>query len=403
MAGLWRTPPIYIERGEGASFTDIDGNTYLDFNLCDLALTTGYGHPAVTAALARQAALGTHYLLPTPSAVRVSERLFDRTGVPYWHATLSASNSNTEVIRIARARTGRSDVVLFAGHYHGHIEETLVREANGKTIPDTTGLSPGSERHTSLLPFNDLKALEARLASGDVALVLTEPVMTNCNLVLPDPDFHSELRRLTRKYGTLLCIDEAHTFQFSFGGMTHYWNLEPDFLVLGKGFGSGVAFSFYGMTESLGRFVADATDSDVGPRGIALGGTTYGSALAFAVAETMLDEVLSESAYATVRQRGQELADGLQGLFTALGLPWTAFHCGPRSGFCLETQLPRTGEAAWRSLDYDLIDARRVYLANRGIWDAVGAAGPQASFAHTTADIERYLEAVEGFLREIRR
>jgi glutamate-1-semialdehyde 2,1-aminomutase len=398
MAGLWRTPPIYIDRGDGASFTDIDGNSYLDFNLCDLSLTIGYGNAIVADAAHAQALRGTHFLLPTENAVLVSEMLSDRTRVPHWQYTLSASGSNTEVIRIARFMTGRQRIVIFAGHYHGHIEETLVRAEEGHSVPETIGLSSGSAAHTTILPFNDLEALERTLALGDVALVLTEPVMTNCNIVMPETGFHEGLRALTRRYGTLLCIDEAHTFQFAYGGLTRAWKLDPDFLVLGKGFGSGVAFSMYGMTDTVGRFVEEHLDSDVGPRGISLGGTTYGSALAMTIARALLEQVLTESAYESVVARGQQLADGLERIFQRLSLPWTAFRCGPRSGFCLQPQLPRTGPQSWESLDYDFIDARRVYLANRGVWDAVGSAGPQASFAHTVADINRYLAVVEEFL-----
>ena len=233
MFGLYRTPPLYIDRGQGASFTDVDGNDYLDFNLCDLSMTIGYGNESVAAALGRQAKRGAHYLLPTEDAIAVSKILAERMGLPFWQFTLSASGSNTEVIRIARFMTKRSRIVIFGGHYHGHIEETLVREESGRSVPETDGLSPGSAAHTAIVPFNDLQALERTLAAGDVAVVLTEPVMTNCNLVMPDPDFHRGVRELTRRYGALLCIDEAHTFQLAFGGLSNAWRMDADFIELG--------------------------------------------------------------------------------------------------------------------------------------------------------------------------
>jgi len=398
MAGLWRTPPLYIASGEGAYFVDVDGNSYLDFNLCDLSMTIGFGNEAVARAADRQTRIGTHFLAPTEDGIVASELLAARTGLPFWQYTLSASDSNTEVIRIARFLTKRPRIVIFGGHYHGHIEETLVREDNGRTVPDTEGLSPGSAAHTTILPFNDLEALERTLAVGDVALVLTEPGMTNCNLILPEPGFHSAVRALTRRYGTLLCIDEAHTFQFAFGGLSRAWQLSSDFIVAGKGLGSGFAFAMYGMSEEIGRYVADHLDIDVGPRGIALGGTTYGSALALAVARTMLEEVLTEAAYGRLAHFGTMLSDGLDRVFHERSLPWTAFRCGPRSGYCLAPALPRNGGEGYQSLDYELIDARRVYMANRGIWDAVMSAGPQASIAHSEADIDRYVTAAGDFL-----
>ena len=401
MSGLYRTPPIYIAGGDGAFFTDVDGNDYLDFNLCDLSMTIGYGNETVATALASQARRGAHFLLPTEDAIAVGEILAERVGLPFWQFTLSASGSNTEVIRIARFMTKRPRIVIFGGHYHGHIEETLVQEENGISVPDTTGLSPGSAAHTTILPFNDLQALERTLSSGDVALVLTEPVMTNCNLIMPDPEFHRGMRKLTQRYGTLLCIDEAHTFQFAFGGLSHEWRLAPDFITLGKGFGSGMAFGLYGLSEEVADCFAKHLDVDIGPRGIATGGTTYASALAVAVARVVLENVMTAGAYERVRSLGAKPADGLDAAFLRRGLPWKAFRCGPRSGYCLEPELPRTGMDGCRSLDYELIDARRVFMANRGIWDAVAAAGPQASIAHTDDNIATYVAAAGQFLDEI--
>jgi glutamate-1-semialdehyde aminotransferase len=398
MSGLYRTPPIYISGGKGASFTDVDGNRYLDFNLCDLSMTIGYGNEAVAQALCAQARRGAQFLLPTEDALAASEILARRMGLPFWQFTLSASGSNTEVIRIARFMTKRPRIVIFGGHYHGHIEETLVCEERGRSVPETDGLSPGSAAHTTILPFNDLPALERTLSAGDVALVLTEPALTNCNLIMPEADFHRGVRALTRRFGSLLCIDEAHTFQFAFGGLSKEWRLTSDFIVLGKGLGSGVAFGLYGMSDEVAQCYAEHLDVDIGPRGIATGGTTYGSALAMAVARVVLEAILTAEAYERVRSLGAMLADGLDSVFLRRGLPWRAFRCGPRSGYCLEPHLPRTGADGVRSLDFELIDTRRVFMANRGLWDAVAAAGPQASLAHTNADIATYVSAAAEFL-----
>jgi glutamate-1-semialdehyde 2,1-aminomutase len=398
MRGLYRTRPIYVDHGRGATFVDVDGNPYLDFNVSDLSMTVGFGNEVVAGALARQARRGAQFLLPGEDAIVAAELLAARVGLPHWQFTLAATGANTEVIRIARFVTGRSKIAIFGGHYHGHLDETLVHLEQDRAVPDAPGLAPGAAAHTIVLPFNDLAALERALATSEVALVLTEPALTNCNLVLPEPGFHAAVRELTRHHGTLLCLDEAHTFQFAHGGLVREWRLEPDFVVLGKGLGSGVAFALYGMSAGLAAQYARHLDVDIGPRGIAVGGTTFGSALAAAVARAMLEQVLSESAYERVRALGARLADGLDAAFARRRLPWKAFHLGPRSGYCLEPALPRNGLEAARSIDTELIDARRVFMANRGLWDAVASAGPQASFAHAPGDIDRYLAVANDFL-----
>ncbi|MFO1036496.1 MAG: aminotransferase class III-fold pyridoxal phosphate-dependent enzyme [Geminicoccaceae bacterium] len=400
MRGLFRTPPLYVSHGEGPRFVDVDGNAYLDFNLCDLSMTMGYGAPLITRAVAEAAARGAHYLLPVEGAIEVAEMLAARVGMPFWQFTLSASGANTEVIRIARTATGRETVILFGGHYHGHLDDTLVIEQDGRSVPSLLGLPSGISGRTEILPFNDLGAVEARLARGDVALVLTEPALTNCNLVLPQPGFLAGLRDVTRRHGTLLCLDEAHTFQFAYGGLVGAWSLEADFVVLGKGLGSGIPFGLYGMSEEIAGLFRRHLDVDIGPAGIATGGTTYASAVAIAAARAALRDVLTPEGYARLDMLGGRLAGGLDDLFARHGLPWRAFRLGPRSGYCLSPDLPRNGAEAAASLDVELIDTRRVFMANRGCWDAVASAGPQAS-AHDEADIDAYLAVADAFLAEI--
>jgi len=400
MAGLYRTPTIYCESGEGAGFCDIDGNEYLDFNAADLSMSGGFGPQPIVAAVSEQVRRGAHFLLPTPDAVWVAERLSELLGLPFWQATLSATGANTEVLRIARLATGRERIVVFGGHYHGHLEETLVETVNGIVTAEVAGLPKHSGAATRILPFNDLSALEQELGCGEVALVLTEPALSNCNVVLPDDGFLAGVREMTTRYGALLCLDEAHTFQFAYGGLTRAWSLQADFVVLGKGLGTGIPFGFYGMSAALGELCVRQLDFDVGPRGLGTGGTLYASAVALAAARAALTHLLRAEDYARITTLGRRLADGLERLFSRHGLPWRAFRLGPRSGYCLAPALPRNGEEAAQSFDVGFIDTRRVYFANRGIWDAVATGGPQVSLAHTAADVDRYLEVADEFLAE---
>lgn len=403
MRGLYRFLPPFVERGSGAYFGDIDGNRYIDFNLCDLSMTLGYGPPAIAEAVRHAVARGAHYLLPTEDAVIVAEALAQRVGLPFWQFTLSASSANVEVIRIARLFTRRTKIIVFEGHYHGHIDETLVaRDGDGQSLGDLLGLNPMAGNDTVILPFNDLRALQARLALGDVALILTEPVMTNCTLVHPEPGFLESMGALAKHYGALLCLDEAHSFQFAYGGIKGATGVECDFVVLGKGLGTGISFGLYGMSAPLAEFFERHSDVDIGPKGIATGGTTYATSVALAAARVALTQMMTPDGHARINGLGARLSSGLQTIFDRLALPWTAQSLGPRAGYCLFRELPKNGEQAWRSMNPDFIDTRRIFLANRGIWDAVFTAGPQASFAHQAADIDAYLDAAEAFLVEIR-
>lgn len=401
MAGYYAHPQIYAREGSGSTFTDADGNRYIDMNVSDLSMTFGFGAPAIAEALERQYRRGAHFLLPTEDAIEVSEQLGRLTGMACWQFTLAASQANTEIIRIARHITGRKKLVVFEGKYHGHIDETLVVLQDGKPVPEYQGLFGRKGEDTIILPFNDPEALEMVLRTSDVALVLTEPALTNCALVLPDPGYLAVLRRLTRETGTLLAIDESHTFSFAHGGLKRAWSLDGDFLTLGKGFGSGVSFAAYGMSRQIGDHVERHLDILHRISGLALGGTLYGSALAMAAARAALEHVLTQENYAHAIKLGTRMADGIDQVCTNLSLPCRAFRLGPRSGLCLTPELPRNYREARRSMDLDMLDARRAYLANRGYWDCIVSAGPQASFAHNEAEIDGYVKCFRDFMREL--
>src|SRR5215510_2686838 len=318
--------PVYIDHGQGAGFTDIDGFTYLDFNASDMSMFCGHTNPAIVAAVQARAARSTQFLLPTEESVEVAEELARRYPVPLWQFTLSATQANTEAIRLARAVTGREVIVLFQGHYHGHFEEGLVDLKDGQAAAVQRGLSKGVTGRVRIAQFNDPDTLRAALEPGDVALVLTEPAMTNTvHLLLPEPGWHQALRTLTRRHGTLLAIDETHTHVVGPGGATALWHLDPDMLTIGKAVAGGVPMGAYGVTAELGA------ELDVA-RNVATGGTLFGNPLSAAAARAALIEVLLPGAYEHTTALGGELADGIEAAIASAGLPWTVIRFGPRSG-----------------------------------------------------------------------
>ncbi len=379
--------PIYIDRGEGVGFTDVDGFTYLDFNASDMAMFCGHANPAIVRAVQERAARSTQFLLPSEDSIIVAEELARRyPAQSHWQFTLSATQANTEAIRLARAVTGRDVVVLFEGHYHGHFEEGLVDLEGGHAEAYQRGLSKGVTGRVRIAQFNDEESLTEALAQGDVAIVLTEPAMTNTvHFLSPRHGWHDALRRITRAQGTFLAIDETHTHVVGEGGATEIFGLDPDIVTIGKAVAGGVPMGAYGVTPAL------AEELDVA-KNVATGGTLFGNPLSAAAARAALTEVLVPEAYARASAAGARLADGIDDAIAAAHLPWTTIRFGPRSGQWYGPQ-PNTGAEAHALTDPDLTSLLRVWLANRGVWEALPGAGPTAPVPTTDADVDRYVEA----------
>jgi glutamate-1-semialdehyde 2,1-aminomutase len=400
MAQLYDHPPIVVTRGNGGTFEDVDGNPYLDFNLADTSMFTGHAPPAVVRAVAERVAGGTQFLLPTEDAAQVATMLADRFGLPRWQFTLSATQANTEALRVARAVTGREVVVMFDGKYHGHADELLGQLEDGGITPEGRGVLPDAIRHVRLVPYNDLDAVERELARGDVACLLAEAAVTNTGVIQPAEGFHDGLRRLTSEAGTLLAIDETHTLVAGPGGLTRHWGLEPDMLVMGKSISSGIPLGAYGMIAEVAAVLEHAPDT-VWTDDVATGGTLFANALSMAAARATLAEVLTDEAYEQPAALGARVADGIEAAAAAHGHEWRAHRLFNRSGYTHAPGLPRNAAEARATFDIDLYNAQRLYMANRGIWDAIDSAGPACGIETTEADVDRYLEVLDEFLGEV--
>jgi glutamate-1-semialdehyde 2,1-aminomutase len=384
--------PVYVDHGEGAGFTDVDGFTYVDFNASDLAMFCGHAVPAIVRAVTERVARSTQFLLPTEDSIAVAEELARRyPHQTHWQFTLSATQANTEAIRLARAVTDREVVVLFEGHYHGHFEEGLVDRDASPQHPLQRGLSKGVSGRVRIAQFNDADSLAEALAPDDVALVLTEPVMSNgIHLLAPIDGWHDDLRRITREHGTFLAIDETHSHVVGEGGATGLLGLEPDILTIGKAVAGGIPMGAYGVAATL------ASELDV-ERNVATGGTLFGNPLSAAAALATLTEVLTPDAYARATAAGSRLANGIEDAIAEAGLPWTTIRFGPRSGQWYGPE-PRTGAEAHALVDMDLTRLVRIWLANRGIWEALPGAGPTCPVPTTDADVDRYVDAYAELL-----
>lgn len=405
MDDLYEHPPAWISHGDGPSFTDVDGHTYLDMYVADLSAFCGHGPQPVVEAVTERIERGNQFLLPSGDAIAVAEHLAGRYGMAKWQFTLSATQANTEVIRLARELTGREIILLFDGKYHGEGDATLVIEADGEVVPESRGLPPGIAGQARIARFNDLPAVEAALEPRDVALVLAEPAMTNAGFLLPKPGFHEALRAATRETGTLLAIDEVHTLVCAYAGLARDWGLEPDLLTLGKSIAAGVPLAAYGMTEEIGSLIAppehSRTVSGAFVDEVATGGTLFANALSMAAGRAALTEVLTEQAFERTAALGGRMADGLRAAIERRGLPWSVVHYGAHASYFFIAEPPADGARSRAADDPGLRALIRVYMANRGVWESGWWLGPTVSVAHTTDDVDRYVAVFEEFLAQV--
>jgi glutamate-1-semialdehyde 2,1-aminomutase len=400
MATLYDHPSIVVHGGSGGAFADVDGIRYLDFNLADTSMFTGYAAGPVVRAAAERMAAGSQFLLPTEDAIAVSAELGRRFGLPSWQFTLSSTQANTEAIRVARAATGRSTVLMFDGKYHGHADELLGELDSGTVTPEGLGVPADATRHVRLVQYNDLEAVEHELARGDVACVLAEAAITNTGVIQPAEGFHAGLRQLTSAAGALLLLDETHTLVAGPGGLTGRWSLEPDVLVIGKSIAGGVPMGAYGMRAEVAGVLDHRPGASFGEE-IATGGTLFGNALSMAAARATLDEVLTPEAYEHAAALGEKLADGIEEIASANGLDWRAHRLYNRSGYTHGPQLPSNAAEARATFDIALYELQRLYMANRGIWEAISSAGPACGIETSAADVDRYLEVLDAFVGDL--
>ncbi|MGN1285561.1 MAG: transaminase, partial [Bradyrhizobium sp.] len=295
--------PVYAEEARGAHIRDIDGRDYIDFCLGDTGGMCGHAPEAVTEAALAQLKRGATMMLPTEDSLWVGAELSRRFGPKDWTLTTSATDANRAAIRISRMITGRRKVLVFSGCYHGGVEEAHVEIRDGR-VGLRNMIHPNGIDHDAVsrvVEFNEVAGLEAALAQGDVACVLTEPLMTNFGMIPVDPGFHRALRDLTRRAGTVLIIDEPHTLSCGPGGYTAGDGLEPDIFVAGKAIAGGIPAGVFGLSqeiaERLWKRVPHVNPRERQSAHLGFGGTLAGNALTVATMRAVLEQVLTSANY----------------------------------------------------------------------------------------------------------
>jgi glutamate-1-semialdehyde 2,1-aminomutase len=360
--------PVFAERAFGATVVDVDGNEYVDFCLGDTGAMCGHSPPATVEAVQQRLTDGLTTMLPTPDAVWVGEELTRRFGLSAWQIAMTATDANRFALRIARAVTGRRVVVAFNWCYHGTVDETLAVRRGGTTVARPGSVGPPVEpaATTRIVEWNDVDALRAALAPGDVAAVIAEPALTNIGIVQPVPGFHDALRALTREHGTLLVLDETHTICAGPGGATRRWGLAPDLLTIGKPIGGGIPAAAFGMTDGVAAKVEDAVTAAPEADVSGIGGTLSGNALALTAIRATLGEVLTDDAFTHMESLGARWTDGGRATIERHALPWHVNRLGCRAEywFCPP---PRDGATAAAAVDRELDRYLHLACLNRGI------------------------------------
>ena len=308
MQSIDRTP-IFIERGEGAHIWDVDGNRYVDWVSSWGPLILGHAHPAVTDAVREATGRGTSYGAPTAGEVDLAREVTERfASVEMIRMTSSGTEATMSALRLARAVTGRTKIVKFAGAYHGHVDGLLAEGGSGLAtagVPASPGVTEAQASDTVIVPWNDEEGVADAIATVQPAAVIAEPVPANMGVVSADPGFLEHLRDATAEAGSLLVLDEVISgFRVARGGAQELLGIEADLTVMGKVLGGGLPAAAYGGSRELMERIAPAGD-------VYQAGTLSGNPLAVAAGLATLRE-LDAQAYDRIDSITERLAGGLR-------------------------------------------------------------------------------------------
>jgi glutamate-1-semialdehyde 2,1-aminomutase len=404
----WGTPtPMFVQEAAGAKLTCADGHVHADFCLADTAAMFGHSPPALAQVIAERARHGLGTMLPGAEAPALGALLAQRFGLPMWQLALSATDANRFCLRWARAATGRADILVFDGCYHGTVDDVFVDLVPGdagaakpRTRASLLGQVNDLTRHTRVVDFNDLPALERALADRGVACVIAEPAMTNVGMVLPEPGYLQALRAACTATGTLLLIDETHTISHGPGGYAQAHGVVPDFLVLGKAIAGGLPCAVYGFDHALGaRLRAVKDHAPPGHSGI--GTTLAGNMLGLAAVRATLEAVATPAAYEHMLATAGQLEAGLRAQLAARGLAWCVSRVGARCEFQFCAAAPRNGREARAAMDEALESAIHLYLLNRGVLITPFHNMMLCSPVTGPAEVDRLLEVFSACLGEL--
>lgn len=394
--------PVVIREGRGSVVVDVDGRRYVDYVGSWGAMILGHAHPDVVAAISAAAARGSSFGMPTPYEAELARLI--RDAVPSLEQ-MRLVNSGTEAamsaLRLARAFTGRAKIIKFAGCYHGHADLLLAHAGSGLAtlgLPASDGVPPSAVAETLVLPYNDLRSVEAAFGDhpGGIAAVIVEPVAANMGVIRPRPEFLPGLREMTARDGTLLVFDEVITgFRLGPGGAQARYGVRPDLTCLGKIIGGGLPIGAYGGRREIMELLAPS-----GP--VYQAGTLAGNPVAVSAGIATLRAVADPRIYDRLDAAAAALAEGLAEAAASAGVRarvvreasmLTVFFSGVAPADFAQAQQADTG--AFGRFFHAML--RRGILLPPSQFEAWFI-----STAHTDPDIEQTVTAAAAAFREVR-
>ncbi len=393
--------PIFVQDGKGGRFRDLDGNEYIDHNLCFGALMAGHCHPAVMSAVEKRLSTGTMFGMPHNMEWELAEEICTRFPVEMCRFGNSGTEVTMHCIRLARAATGRDKIIKFEGGYHGLHDAALVSVKphppaddfgdikNPKPVSGGKGVPAASIANVQIATFNDLETVELRFRENpnQIAAIILEPIMMNVGLCMPQKGFLEGLRELCDKHGALLIFDEVKTgAKLGWAGASEYFGVTPDMICLAKSIGGGLPLAAFGTHKRVMQLISDHK--------VFHGGTYNTNPVSMAAGLAVFREVLTRGNYAHTDKLSAKLTEGYRKIVAKSGLQAYIASAGVNGALMLYPSEIKNYRD-WLAIDIDLWRHYWFGMVNRGVmpqpywWDEQWTISVQ----HTEADIDEHLAA----------
>jgi len=398
--------PRFVSRAKGAYFWDAEDRRYIDLIMSWGPMIVGHAHPEVVEAVQKAAETSFSYGAPTEGEIELAERICAlMPSVEQVRMVSSGTEATMSALRLARGYTGRDMIIKFEGCYHGHADSLLVKAGSGLlTFADSTQNAPSSNgvpqdvvKHTLVLPYNDVSAIEEVFAKqgNQIAAVIIEPIAGNMNLIQPSKDFLTAIRNLTTQYGSVLIYDEVMTgFRVALGGAQSLQGITPDLTCLGKVMGGGMPMAAFGGKKEIMSKLAPLG-------GVYQAGTLSGNPVAVASGLKTLEIISREGFYECLTGQTEKLMTGLKQAADQAGVPFAVDSVGGMFGFYFASQVPATFEAVTKS-DIETFKKFFHLMLDEGVYLAPSAyeAG-FTSIAHDNEVVNAIISAAQNSFKKL--